>query len=230
MAAQNGNEGAIQLLLAHEGVDVNRALLMGYTPLHIAAKNGHTGAVRLLVAHRGVDINRENTDGATPLLAAAAAHSTAAALALLSAAADPNARSAKGDTPLAVARRTDDAQLMAALVAAGADIEVLYSPLVAKCMLGDAHAARDVLLGSAAASGAPNQVPANTDDDDHRVPSLVAACLRGDTAALAELDCSKACEARADGLPPAFCFAVELGDAGVVAGVLSGAPGLDDAQ
>ena len=30
---------------------------------------------------------------------------------------------------------------LAALVAAGADVTALYPPLVAKCMLGDAHAA-----------------------------------------------------------------------------------------
>ena len=42
---------------------------------------------------------------------------------------------------------------------------------------------------------------------------LVLARLRG--AALAALDGSDACEAGADGLPPAFCFAVELGDAAV---------------
>ena len=41
-----------------------------------------------------------------------------------------------------------------ALVAAGADVTALYPPLVAKCMLGDAHAARSLLLGSASAARA----------------------------------------------------------------------------
>ena len=39
-------------------------------------------------------------------------------------------------------------------MAAGADVTALYPPLVAKCMLGDAHAARSLLLGSASAARA----------------------------------------------------------------------------
>jgi len=35
---------------------------------------------------------------------------------------------------------------------------------------------------------------------------------------------SDACEAHADGLPPAFYFAAELGDTALVAAALAGAP------
>ena len=89
-----------------------------------------------------------------PLLAACDTRSTAAALALLEARADPNARDTNGNSPLVIARRGDNAQLLAALVAAGADVAALYPPLVAKCMLGDAHAARSLLLESASAARA----------------------------------------------------------------------------
>ena len=103
-------------------------------------------------------------------------------------------------------------------MAAGADVAALYPPLVAKCMLGDAHAARTLLLE------APKKVK------KAGLPPLVVACLRGDAAALAALDGSDACEAGANGLPPAFCFAVELGDAAVVKAALAGAKGLDEPQ
>ena len=242
-------------------------------------------------------------------LIACVTRSTAAALALLEAKADPNARDNNGDSPLVVARRGDNAQLLAALVAAGADVAALYPPLVAKCMLGDAHAARSLLLESASAARAfqvldideglarafrrfdadrsgdidaaelqrvlvqvgmevdaaqaqqvlakfdrdgtgkldlhafwrftqapgwaqsspalrleallseapaPEPPGAAGDGEEASLPAhvkVLLACLRGDAAALAALDGSDACEARADGLPPAFCFAVELGDA-----------------
>ena len=326
IAAQKGHEAVVRLLLAHAAIDPNQAKQNGVTPLYMAAMANQEAVVRLLVAHPAVDAERADTDGTTPLLAACETRSTAAALALLDAKADPNARNNSGDSPLVIARRGDNAQLLAALVAAGADVTALYAPLVAKCMLGDAHAARTLLLESASPARAfqmldidegiarnyrlfdtdrsgdidaeelqqvlgrkgmevdsaqAQQVLANFDRDgtgkldlhafcqftqapgwaqsspalrleallseapapeppgaagDGEEASLPAqikillACLRGDAAALAALDCSDACEARADGLPPAFCFAAELGDAAVVAAALVGAKGLDEPQ
>ena len=94
-------------------------------------------------------------------------------------------------------------------------------------MLGDAHAARSLLLEAPAP--APPGAGACAGEEGG-LPPLVVACLRGDVAALAALDGSHACEAGADGLPPAFCFAVELGDAAVVWAVLAGAEGLNEPQ
>ena len=218
VAAQNGHEAVVELLLAHAALDANQVDPIGRTPLWMAAMKNDEAIVRLLLAHPAVDAERANQWGDTPLLAACETRSTAAALALLEAKADPNARDNRGDSPLVVARRGDNAQLLAALVAAGADVAALYPPLVAKCMLGDAHAARSLLLE------APKKVK------KAGLPPLVVACLRGDAAALAALDGSDACEAGADGLPPAFCFAVELGDAAVVKAVLAGTAGLDEPQ
>ena len=324
IAAQNGHAAVVERLLAHAGVDADRADQMGRTPLWMAAMANHEATVRLLIAHPAVDAERANQWGITPLLQACRTRSTAAALALLEAKADPNARANNGDAPLVIARRGDNAQLLAALVAAGADVTALYPPLVAKCMLGDAHAARTLLLESASAARAfqvlgideglagdfrrfdadrsgdidaaelqqvllgqgmevdaaqAQQVLAKFDRDGtgkldlhafwrftqapgwaQRTPALrleallsdapapeptdaageaaslpahvkgLLACLRGDAASLAALDGSDACEASADGLPPAFCFAVELGDAAVVEAVLAGAKGLDGPQ
>ena len=318
----------MRLLLAHAAVDANQADQIGRTPLWMAAKNNQEAVVRLLVAHPAIDAERATPDGTTPLLMACEARSTAAALALLDAKADPNARDNNGDSPLVVARRGDNAQLLAALVAAGADVTALYAPLVAKCMLGDAHAARTLLLESASPARAfqmldidegiagnyrmfdtdrsgdidaeelqqvlgqqgmevdsaqaqqvlakfdrdgtgkldlhafcqfiqavdaneaesspalrleallseapaPEPPGAAGDGEEASLPAqikVLLACLRGDAAALAALDCSDACEARADGLPPAFCFAAELGDAAVVKAALAGAKGLDEPQ
>ena len=68
-------------------------------------------------------------------------------------------------------------------------------------------------IGGAAVRGARPEPPgAAGDDEEASLPAhvkVLLACLRGDAAALAALDGSDACEAGADGLPPAFCFAVE---------------------
>ena len=144
----------MRLLLAHASVDPNQAQQHGYTPLGVAAMHNQEATVRLLLAHPAVDAERANQNGRTPLLAACMTRNTAATLALLEAKADPNARASNGDSPLVVARRGDNAQLLAALVAAGAVVTALYPPFVAKCMLGDAHAARSLLLGSASAARA----------------------------------------------------------------------------
>ena len=88
----------------------------------------------------------------------------------------------------------------------------------------------EALLSEAPAPEPPGAVG---DDEEASLPAhvkVLLACLRGDAAALAALDGSDACEAGADGLPPAFCFAVELGDAAVVKAVLACAKGLDEPQ
>ena len=97
------------------------------------------------------------------------------------------------------------------------------------------HARRCARGALALLSEAPAPEPpgAAGDGEEAGLPAhvkVLLACLRGDAAALAALDGSDACEAGADGLPPAFCFAVELGDAAVVKAALAGAKGLDEPQ
>ena len=227
-AAYVGNDVIVQLLLAHEDVDVNKAgQALGRTPLYIAAQFGHDVVVQLLLAHSAVKVDQASLKGTTPLLVACLANSTAAALALLGAGADPNRRWAttSGDTPLVLAHRADNTELLAALVATGAKVKVLYAPLVAKCMLGDAHAARRLLLEAPT----PEPPGATSGAKANGPPPLVLACLRGDVTFLKN-DWSDACEAHADGLPPAFYFAAELGDTAVAAAALTGAQSLDERQ
>ena len=93
-------------------------------------------------------MEKASNKGTTPLLVACLANQTAVALDLLKAKADPNRRwyGTSGDTPLNFAQQADNTELLFALVMEGADVTVLYKPLMAKCMLGDAHAARRLLL------------------------------------------------------------------------------------
>ena len=69
-ASQNGFSEVVSMLLARQGVDVNRAMHTGRTPLYVASQNGHTQIVSMLLAKEGVDVNQADIDGATPLYAA----------------------------------------------------------------------------------------------------------------------------------------------------------------
>ena len=70
IAAGNGNERIVRLLLA-AGADVNAAkLVSGHTALHIAAEAGHLKILRILV-DAGADVNAELSGGETPLHLAA---------------------------------------------------------------------------------------------------------------------------------------------------------------
>ena len=80
MAAQNGHDKVVELLLAG-GAEPNRVNeKSGTFPLLMAAQNGHDKAVELLLA-RGADIDqRHESSGITPLAAIAAKKSSTAAL------------------------------------------------------------------------------------------------------------------------------------------------------
>ncbi len=57
LAAAQGHEAVVVLLLSQKSVDVNAAAVTGETPLHRAAVNGHAAVVRLLLERRDVDPN-----------------------------------------------------------------------------------------------------------------------------------------------------------------------------
>ena len=50
----------VELLLKADGVDVNKGIEDGATPLFIAAQNGHASVVELLLKADGVDVNKGN--------------------------------------------------------------------------------------------------------------------------------------------------------------------------
>jgi ankyrin repeat protein len=68
LAARDGHETVVKLLLAKEGVDPDsRDSKYGQTPLSWAAENGHEAVVKLMLAKDGVDTNLKDNDGRTPL-------------------------------------------------------------------------------------------------------------------------------------------------------------------
>ena len=52
----------VELLLKADGVDVNKGIEDGTTPLYIAAQEGHASVVELLLKADGVDVNKATED------------------------------------------------------------------------------------------------------------------------------------------------------------------------
>jgi len=108
LAAENGYEGVVELLLEREDVNPNTPdILYGQTPLLWAARNGHEGIVRLLLRRGDVD---PNIPGAkhdrTPLWwAAENGHEGVVKLLLGREGINPNGSSGSGQTPLSLAAR-----------------------------------------------------------------------------------------------------------------------------
>lgn len=65
VAAQNGYEATVKLLLAIEGIEVNHADKTGDTPLITAVRNGHEGVVKQLLAHKSINVNLLDAHGNT---------------------------------------------------------------------------------------------------------------------------------------------------------------------
>ena len=66
LAALNGNEDVMQVLLDCQRVDATSRSKTGRTALWRASSNGHLAAVKLLLG-KGVDPNLPDNDGVTPL-------------------------------------------------------------------------------------------------------------------------------------------------------------------
>jgi len=118
MAAQNGHEAVVQLLLAAEGVDVNQVKQSnGAFPLLLAAQNGHEAVVQLLLAAEGVDVNQVvPSNGAFPLLMAALGGDAAVVRLLLTRGADPHV-TFRGNSLLEIALDADHADVVEVLCA-----------------------------------------------------------------------------------------------------------------
>ncbi|RPA99103.1 ankyrin, partial [Choiromyces venosus 120613-1] len=67
LAAGNGHEGVVKLLLGREDVDPNRQDRWGRTALSLAADKGYGGVVKLLLGRESVDPNRPDNSNQTPL-------------------------------------------------------------------------------------------------------------------------------------------------------------------
>lgn len=62
IAAENGRNGVLELLITNHGLDVNAKTTNGYTPLHVATVKGYAQTVKLLINH-GADVNAKTTNG-----------------------------------------------------------------------------------------------------------------------------------------------------------------------
>ena len=66
-AAQQGNQGAVALLLTQDDIDPDKPNIRGQTPLLDASRKGNEEVVRLLLARDDVNPNKPNYHGQTPL-------------------------------------------------------------------------------------------------------------------------------------------------------------------
>jgi len=71
LAAENGHEGVVEILLQHAEVNPDKPDNYGYTPLSHAARGGYEGVVKVLLERGGVNPDRPDNYGDTPLLHAA---------------------------------------------------------------------------------------------------------------------------------------------------------------
>jgi len=67
LAAQQGNQGAVMLLLAQDDIDPNKPDNYSETPLRWASLYGHAGVVRVLLARDHVNLDKPDKYGGTPL-------------------------------------------------------------------------------------------------------------------------------------------------------------------
>jgi len=70
LAARKGNLPVVEVLLAHEGIEVDKAHEDGATPVFMAAMKGHHGIVRVL-ADKGANLDLADKFGRTPVWMAA---------------------------------------------------------------------------------------------------------------------------------------------------------------
>ncbi|KAI1743343.1 ankyrin repeat protein [Xylaria scruposa] len=104
LAAENGHDAVVQLLLATNKVNPDSKDMNGQTPLIFAAGNGHDAVVQLLLATNKVDPNLKDIVGQTPLLCAAEnGHDAVVKLLVAVDKVDANSKDQIGQTPLLLA-------------------------------------------------------------------------------------------------------------------------------
>lgn len=91
LAAKEGHEAVVKLLLEKQGVELNSKDNNSQTPLSLAAERGYGAVVRLLLAKDGVDPDPKDNSGHTPLsFATFGGHKAVVELLLAKEGVDPN--------------------------------------------------------------------------------------------------------------------------------------------
>ncbi|KAJ5510657.1 hypothetical protein N7453_002760 [Penicillium expansum] len=117
VAAENGHEQIVGLLVGCERVGLEIADMHGTTPLGVATERNHEGIVRrLLTGSRRADPNTRDENGQTPLFNAAFyGHVGVVELLLQAHGIDPQLGDTDGKTPLEVASENGNQQVAEAL-------------------------------------------------------------------------------------------------------------------
>ncbi|KAF4470808.1 Ankyrin repeat domain-containing 50 [Fusarium albosuccineum] len=104
LAAENGYEVVVGILLEEYRVDPDPEDTDSWTPLAHAAANDHRAVTEVLIAAEGVDLNSQDSNGRTPLFHAAGdGHEAVVRLILANGGADPNHKDSSGWTALSYA-------------------------------------------------------------------------------------------------------------------------------
>ena len=120
LAAGNGNEAVVKLLLTMDSVDPDsKDSEWGQTPLSWAAAYGHEAVVKLLLATDGVDPESKDTAfGKTPLSwAAGSGHEAVVKLLLATIGINPDSKGKWGQTPLSLAAGSGHEEVVKLLLA-----------------------------------------------------------------------------------------------------------------
>ena len=181
MVAFIGNSTIARMLLARNGLDVNKATTdNGSTPLFMACQEGHDGVVKLLLAHDGIDANKAMTnDGTTPLcIACQNDHDEVVKLMLAHAGIDANkATTDNGITPLYVACQSGHDEVLRLLLGHdGIDVNKAMTndgttPLFMACQRGHDEIVKLMLTHDG--------IDANKATTDDGCTSLSVACQNG---------------------------------------------------
>ena len=169
IAVQEGQHEALKLLLAVNGIKVDKMKTANETPLYLAAEKGDIEAVNLLIA-KNADVNKEARGGFTPLWAAASNGHAEVVKLLIDAGASVSVQTSTFVAPpLISAIHNDHVEVVRVLLTAGAPVDEAsnggVTPLMAATRNGNgdiirmlATAGADVNLSGVEWQGRPGYV------------------------------------------------------------------------
>lgn len=100
IAAREGHEVIVKLLLNRNDVDANHKDHWGNTPLSLATMGGHKAVIEMLINREDTKLNSENDDGDTPLSVAARIGHDEIVRSLLERGVDLDSKNCRRQTPL----------------------------------------------------------------------------------------------------------------------------------
>ena len=123
VAAMEGHEDVVKLLLNRHDVDVNHKDSDGYTPLFLATTGGHKAVIETLINREDTDLNSKDRHGDTPLSEAAQQGHDAIVRILLERGVDLDSKNSQQQTPLFYAASMGHCEVVELLLQHNADID-----------------------------------------------------------------------------------------------------------